>query len=288
MQPLEFFLRFFFSGFFLSTLYILVTIGLTMIFGVMGIVNFAHGSFAILGGYLCYVFVSTLGINPLIALIPATVTVLGVGYFIFHIFTRYTFGVGDVHVVHYYALLLIIANALALFFGLDYRLIESQYAYEQIGVGDVNISFIKLIVSIIAIGTVLVLNLMLRKTSIGRKIRAVSQNLDAAKILGIDTEQVRLVTWCIGIGSAGLMGALIGMVNPFSPYAGSTYLIVAFTVAILGGMGSFIGTMIAGFIIGMSESLFSLILPSQVSPAIAFLIIIAVLVFRPGGIAGEG
>ena len=108
-----------------------------------------------------------------------------------------------------------------------------------------------------------------------------------AEILGIDALGVRRVTWVIGIASAGLMG-LVGLVNPFSPYAGTTYLITAFSVAILGGMGSMVGTIVAGFIVGMTESLFSIILPSQITPVIAFLLIIIALLVRPEGLFSRG
>jgi branched-chain amino acid transport system permease protein len=92
------------------------------------------------------------------------------------------------------------------------------------------------------------------------------------------------IRWIIGVASAGLMGALVGLVNPFSPYAGTTYLITAFSVAILGGMGSMFGTLIGGFIVGMTESLFSIILPSQITQVVAFLVIIIALIFRPEGL----
>jgi branched-subunit amino acid ABC-type transport system permease component len=122
----------------------------------------------------------------------------------------------------------------------------------------------------------------------GKKIRAVSQSKESAEILGIDSLAVRRIAWVIGIASAGLMGALVGLVNPFSPYAGTTYLITAFTVAILGGMGSMFGTLIAGFIVGMTESVFSIILPSQITQVVAFIIIIVVLIVRPEGLFSRG
>ena len=128
------------------------------------------------------------------------------------------------------------------------------------------------------------LSFYLKFSVVGQKIRAVSQSKESAEILGIDSLNIRRITWVIGIVSAGLMGALVGLVNPFSPYAGTTYLIVAFSVAILGGMGSLAGTIVAGFIVGMTESLFSLILPSQISPVISFLLIIAVLMVKPEGL----
>ena len=272
------------TGIFLSSLYVLMTFGLTLIFGVMEIVNFAHGSFAILGGYACLLFATKLGIDPFIALVPVTLFMAFVGLVTFRLFTRYTFDVGDAHVVHYYALLLIIANALALFFGLDYRFIPSPYGYEQLHLGTLKYPLIKIFVTVLSLATVVGVSLFIRYSMTGKRIRAVSQNKEAAEILGIDSLAVRQTAWVIGIASAGLMGALVGLVNPFSPYAGTTYLITAFTVAILGGMGSMFGTIIAGFIVGLTESLFSIILPSQITPVIAFIIIIVVLTIRPEGL----
>ena len=272
------------TGIFLSSLYVLMTFGLTLIFGVMEIVNFAHGSFAILGGYACLLTATKLGIDPFIALIPVTLFMAFVGFLTFRLFTRYTFDVGDAHVVHYYALLLIIANALALFFGLDYRFIPSPHGYEQLHLGTLKYPLIKIFVTVLSLATVVGVSLFIRYSMTGKRIRAVSQNKEAAEILGIDSLAVRQTAWVIGIASAGLMGALVGLVNPFSPYAGTTYLITAFTVAILGGMGSMFGTIIAGFIVGLTESLFSIILPSQITPVIAFIIIIVVLTIRPEGL----
>jgi len=272
------------TGIFLSSLYVLMTFGLTLIFGVMEIVNFAHGSFAILGGYACLLIATKLGIDPFISLIPVTLFMAFVGFLTFRLFTRYTFDVGDAHVVHYYALLLIISNVLALFFGLDYRFIPSPHGYEQLHLGTLKYPLIKIFVTVLSLATVVGVSLFIRYSTTGKRIRAVSQNKEAAEILGIDSLSVRQTAWVIGIASAGLMGALVGLVNPFSPYAGTTYLITAFTVAILGGMGSMFGTIIAGFIVGLTESLFSIILPSQITPVIAFIIIIVVLTIRPEGL----
>ena len=272
------------TGIFLSALYILMTLGLTLIFGVMEIVNFAHGAFAILGGYACLLMATGFGMDPLVALIPVTLVMAIVGFVTFSIFTRFTFDLGDAHVVHYYALMLIISNILALLFGLDYRFIQTSYGYEQIHLGNLKYPLIKIIVTFFSLGIVIGVSLFLRYSMTGKRIRAVSQNREAAEILGIDALSARRITWVIGIASAGLMGALVGLVNPFSPYAGTTYLITAFSVAILGGMGSMFGTLIAGFIVGMSESLFSILLPSQITPVIAFLLIIFALLIRPEGL----
>ncbi|MCB2190277.1 MAG: branched-chain amino acid ABC transporter permease [Deltaproteobacteria bacterium] len=274
----------FLTGIFLSSLYILVTFGLTMIFGVMEIVNFAHASFAILGGYACLMAVTALGLDPFVALVPVVAFMALVGWLTFEFFARYTLDVGDAHVVHYYALLLIISNVLALIFGLDYKFVPSGLGYSQIHLGPFKYPLLKFIVAIISLATVAGLSLYLKKSVIGKKIRAVSQSKESAEIMGIDSLKIRRITWIIGVSSAGLMGALVGLVNPFSPYAGATYLIVAFSVAILGGMGSLYGTIVAGFIIGMTESLFSLFLPSQISPVVAFVFIIGVLMVKPEGL----
>ena len=274
----------FLTGIFLSSLYILVTFGLTMIFGVMDIVNFAHASFAVLGGYACLMTVTSLGIDPFLALLPVVVFMSLVGWMTFDFFARYTLDLGDSHVVIYYALLLIISNILALIYGLDYKFIPSTLGYTQLQLGAVKYPLIKALVALVSLASVAGLSLYLKFSVTGKRIRAVSQSKESAEIMGIDSFKIRRITWVIGIASAGLMGALVGLVNPFSPYAGTTYLIVAFSVAILGGMGSLFGTIVAGFIVGMTESLFSLILPSQISPVIAFVLIIVVLMIKPEGL----
>lgn len=284
MDYMTLFVQLLLTGLFLSSLYILMTFGMTLIFGVMEIVNFAHGSFAILGGYACLLGATRLGLDPFLALIPVTLFMALVGWVTFMIFTRFTFDVGDAHVVHYYALLLIISNILALIFGLDYRFIQSSYGYEQIHFGTFKYPLIKVLVLTLSLAVVVAVSLFLRYSSTGKKIRAVSQSKESAEILGIDSQAVRRIAWIIGVASAGLMGALVGLVNPFSPYAGTTYLITAFSVAILGGMGSMFGTLIGGFIVGMTESLFSIILPSQITQVAAFIIIIIALIFRPEGL----
>lgn len=272
------------TGLFLSSLYILITFGLTLVFGVMEIVNFAHGSFAILGGYVCWVAASKLGMNPFLALIPVIIFMALIGYITFELFVRFTFDMGDAHVVLYYALLIIAANALALIFGLDYHFIESGLVYRQIHMGPVTFPLLKVIVGVLSFATVGGMSVFLKYSLIGKRIRAVSQNKSAAEILGIDSVSVRRIAWILGVSSAGLLGALMGLVDPFSPYAGTTVLIIAFCVAILGGMGSLYGTIAAGFIIGMTESLCSMFLPSQISPVVAFVIIILVLIIRPEGL----
>ncbi len=284
MDYVTLFFQLLLTGIFLSSLYILMTFGMTLIFGVMEIVNFAHGSFAILGGYTSMLIVIRLGLDPFLALIPVTLFMALVGFLTFGVFTRFTFDVGDAHVVDYYALLLIISNILALIFGLDYRFIQSPYGYEQVQMGTFKYPLIKIMVLSLSLTVVIGVSLFLRYSMMGKRIRAVSQNKESAEILGIDSLAVRRVAWIIGIASAGLMGALVGLVNPFSPYAGTTYLITAFSVAILGGMGSMFGTIIGGFIVGLTESLFSMILPSQITQVVAFIIIIVALIFRPEGL----
>jgi len=274
----------FLTGIFLSSLYILVTFGMTMIFGVMEIVNFAHASFAILGGYACLLAVTSLGLDPFVALVPVVGFMALVGWLTFEFFARFTLDVGDAHVVHYYALLLIISNLRALIFGLDYKFIPSSLGYSQIHLGPFKYPLLKYVVAVASLTTVAALSVYLKKSVIGKKIRAVSQNKEAAEIMGIDSLKTRRITWIIGVSSAGLMGALVGLVNPFSPYAGTTYLIVAFSVAILGGMVSLFGTIVAGCLVGMTESLFSLFLPSQISPVVSFVFIIGVLMVKPEGL----
>ncbi|MGO9568172.1 MAG: branched-chain amino acid ABC transporter permease [Desulfomonilaceae bacterium] len=274
----------FLTGIFLSSLYILVTFGLTMIFGVMDIVNFAHAAFAVLGGYACLMTVTSFGMDPFLALLPVVVFMSLVGWLTFDFFARYTLDLGDSHVVIYYALLLIISNLLALIYGLDYKFIPSSLGYTQLQLGPIKYPLIKVLVALLSLASVAGLSLYLKFSVTGKRIRAVSQSMESAEILGIDSFKIRRITWVIGIASAGLMGALVGLVNPFSPYAGTTYLIVAFSVAILGGMGSLFGTIVAGFIVGMTESLFSLILPSQISPVISFVLIIVVLMMKPEGL----
>ncbi|HME44657.1 MAG TPA: branched-chain amino acid ABC transporter permease, partial [Syntrophorhabdales bacterium] len=209
----------FLTGIFLSSLYILVTFGLTMIFGVMEIVNFAHASFAILGGYACLMAVTALGMDPFLALVPVVVFMSLVGWMTFDLFARYTLDLGDSHVVIYYALLLIISNILALLYGLDYKFIPSSLGYTQLHLGAVKYPLIKVLVALLSLAIVAGLSLYLKFSVTGKKIRAVSQNKESAEILGIDSFRIRRITWVIGVASAGLMGALVGLVSPFSPYA---------------------------------------------------------------------
>lgn len=285
MEHVSVFTNLLITGVFLSLLYLLGTYGLTLVYGVMKIINFAHTGFAILGTYIAWTLVKQQpALNPLIVLVLIILFMIIVGFITFEIFTRFTFSLGDIHIVAYYALFLVISNVLALIFGLGTHIINTAFAYRHIHLWKFEFSLLNFWVVILCLASVGIMHIFLKYSKTGRKIRAISQNEEYAKILGINPLPLRRIAWIFGVVSAGIFGVLIGLVNPFGPYSGSAYLIVVFSVTILGGMGSILGTVVASFIIGMVTSLSTFVLPSELSPIVVFVIVIAVIMLRPNGL----
>lgn len=270
----------------------LLATGLTLIFGVMKVVNFAHGELMMTGAFLTFLGTYRLGINPYLGVFGSMVLVGGLGVVIERLGFRPIRGTAKINEIFLsIALILILQNALARVFVphfREYAQIRTPYATDVLELGAINLRYDFVILLALAWGIMLGLGFFLFRTALGREIRGTSQNRVAAMLMGVDVRWIDMASFGIGTALAALAGSLYGVINPFSPYAGTLPAIKAFAVIILGGLGSVKGAVVGGLVYGVVESFATFFLGGSWRDAVAFVVLIVVLVLRPEGIFREG
>ncbi|MFP4037589.1 MAG: branched-chain amino acid ABC transporter permease [Desulfobacteraceae bacterium] len=275
------------NGLLIGGVYSLVAIGLNMIFGVMKIINFAHGSLMMAGMYVCYWAVRMGGIDPYFSIILVIPLLFIIGLLIQRFLINPIIDAPE----HNQLLLtlgvsLFLENLALFLWSPDYRVLQTGYAGINFYFGDISISLVRVLAFIISIiGTVL-LYLLLTRTDLGKAIRAASEESIGAMIVGINVRRIYLISFGIGAACAGVAGAAVAPFFPVYPTIGSLFVITAFVVVVLGGMGSFIGAFAGGLIIGVAESMGAVFLPPAMKSLISFIIFILILLFKPSGLFG--
>jgi branched-chain amino acid transport system permease protein len=268
--------------------YVLIALGLTIVFGVMKVVNFAHGEFYVLGAYASFFVMQALGVSYLLSVPAAILIVAAVGIVANHLFFRPTRGQHEiVGLMSSVALSLILLNGVLFYFSGEPRTISSPYSNAVLNVGPVFLTEQR-IIAMIAV-TILIGGtwLFVTKTSLGKMMQATSQNIDGAALSGINADRVYLVTFALGCGLAGAAGALLGPLVTIYPTLGDWAVLKAFVVVIVGGLGSISGAIIAGIGLGLIEAISAGYLSSALQDVFGYAAIIAVLMFRPQGIFGR-
>jgi len=272
----------------IGCIYILLATGLNLIFGVMKLVNFAHGELLMIGAYVSFSVTTTLGINPFIAVFISMGVVALIGIVVERLAFRRILGANKLNEIFVsLGLILIFDNIAVLVWGEKSKGIDSPFQNMSLSLGDANIRFDWLIalafVAVILIG----LMFLIKKTKIGMAMRATSQKSQASMLMGINIEHVYIFTFALGAALAGAAGSLYGIIFPFNPYIGALPTIKAFAIIILGGLGSIPGAIIGGLLYGIAEQSAVIFLGSIWRDAIAFALLIIVLIFRPKGLFGE-
>ncbi|MCC7283720.1 MAG: branched-chain amino acid ABC transporter permease [Acetobacteraceae bacterium] len=288
MPPVEIILPALANGVLTGGVYALVALGLTLIYGVLHIINFAHGSLLMLAMYGAYFAFTWLGIDPYLAL-PGLAALMGAVGYLMHRLVVGPFSHGDDRNVLLVTLgcSVVLDNlALALFTG-DSRTIETPYGFAVLEVGPMFLSLPRLVSFAVAIVLCTALAVLIRHTDLGRAIRAVARERTGARLVGIDVEKVFAASFAIGIATLGAAACLLLPSFYVSPVVGNAFVLVAFTIVVLGGMGSFAGAMLGGVIVGVTESLGGLFLGEALGQIGISLIFIAILLLRPTGLFGQ-
>jgi len=269
-------------------IYILLATGLNIIFGVMKLVNFAHGQLLMIGAYIAFAAATALGLNAYIAILVAMglVALIGVGL------ERFTFrkvlGTEKLNEIFVsLGLIYVFENVAVLLWGNRSQQIASPFQGLQLSLGEVSIGYDRLLAISVVIVILIALFLLLKKTKIGLAMRATSQKSTASMLMGVNIEKVYIFTFALGAALAGAAGALYGIIFPFNPSIGALPTIKAFAIIILGGLGSIPGAVIGGLLYGIAENTAVYFLGGIWQDAIAFALLIIVLVIRPTGIFGE-
>ena len=274
-----------------GAVYGLIALGLSLQFGVMKIINFAHGSFLMIAMYAAVWACRYLGLHPL-ALIPLVAAVLFViGYYTQMLLiepisrkeaTREPIGV----LIFTTGLWIFLDNLFLIVAGPDYQVLPGDWSNEIVILGDYIFSYPQIAGFVIATAVTLLVILFLGKTRVGRMIRATGQDREAASVLGVDSKRVYQVSFAIGLAVLGVAGCLLLPLYPVNPFVGDIFGLRAFVIVVLGGMGSIGGAFWGGIIVGVLESVGAQFVPVSFAEALIFIVFLAVLYVRPAGLFG--
>jgi len=275
------------NGFLLGGIYMTISIGLNLIYGVMKLVNYAQGEFLMIGMYIAYWIFTLFGINPFFS-IPIVVIILYIlglsifNYIIYPILRKPY----EVQIMTFVGIIYILQNLALIMWTADYRTVNIPEVSAPIVIGNIYIPQGRIIVLAIAILTSILIFTFLMKTKIGLFIRASSQNPLAAEIVGVDTKKVRALSMGIGIALAGVGGCMFLPIYYCYPYVGVRLGIIGFIIVTLGGLGSFYGAIVGSLLIGLVESAVGVLYSSEFAIATALIIYVLILLMRPQGLLG--
>jgi branched-chain amino acid transport system permease protein len=288
MFQLEIVLPAMLNGIATGAVYALVALGLTLIYGVLHIVNFAHGSLLMLALYGVYFLYTLLGIDPYLALPIVVPAMFVLGYALQRtVIATASRGREDNILLVTLGLSIVIDNLALYLWSADTRTINPSYGFDTVDLGVAFIAVPKLVSFVGALLVTALLWLLIQRTDLGKAIRAVARERQGARLVGIDVEHIFAMSFGIGIACVGAAACLLLPSYYAHPGIGESFVVVAFTIVVLGGMGSFVGALIGGFIIGLTESLGGLILGENLGRIGVFVIFIAILLFRPTGLFGQ-
>ena len=285
---MQLFLQVLVNGVLLGGLYALMALGLALVWGVLNIVNLAHGAFIMLGAYACYYLFTLAHIDPFAALPIGAVGLFGIGFttqrFILNLVIRapifntllITFGL-DV-VFTYLA---------QLAFSADFRTINPSYAGSNVTVAGITFPLVRIAAFVIALGLTGAMWLFLLRSRFGRAIRATAQNLTAARLYGIEPRRLYAITFGLGAALAGATGGLYGMVSQINPYIGATLTAKSFAISIIGGLENPLGVIVGGLALGIVESLTALYIGPTFTNVASLGILVLILIVRPKGLLGK-
>ncbi len=276
------------NGLLLGGLYAAIGMGFAMVWGVLNIMNLAHGSIIMVGAYVSYVLFHFLGLDPFLSIPAAMVVTAILAYAVQRYLLNYVINSGVfMTLILTFGVQIILINTALLIFGGDYLAVLPPYAGTGFQIGSVRVPYVRLGVFAIAVLATVLLNLFTSRTKIGHAIQATGLNKDAAQLVGVNLRRVYAVTYGLGGALAGACGALMSPIYVITPVLGVPLLGRAFAVTALGGLGSMAGPLVGGLILGLSETIGSVYLGPQYQEAIAFIMLLLILLFRPQGILGK-
>src|SRR5215510_6994505 len=287
--PAELLLQGVVSGLLLGGVYGLVAFGLSLIFGVLRIINFAHGAVMMLAMYTTYWLVALVGIDPYLSILISGPLFFLIGIVVQRaVIEPNRFAAEHNQLLLTLGLALFLENlALVLWQG-DYRTVRPAYASASFVVGEALVEVPRLVACGGAIVMAVVLFAFLKLTDVGKAIRALAEEPEGAMLMGINVSRIRAAAFGIGAGAVAVAGALVTPFFYVAPDVGEAFNIMAFVVVVLGGMGNFVGALLGGFIVGLAESLGATLLPGSLKQLVVFALFVLVLLFRPAGLFGGG
>jgi branched-chain amino acid transport system permease protein len=276
------------NGLLLGGLYALISIGLTLIFGVLEIVNFAHGEFLMLSMYASYWLFQFYGIDPYLSILIILPTFFLIGLAVQRATIQPILNAPPLNQVFMtVGLSMVLQNAALFVWSADYRTVKTAYSSLNLKTSGLIINFPRLMAFILAMAIIAALLLYLKKTYTGKAIRALAQEGRAAMLMGINVYRTYQIAFGIGIACVGAAGAMLIPVYFVFPGVGALFVLIAFVVVILGGYNSLVGSLVGGLIIGVVEAFSGFFISPHLKEAIYFVIFILILLFRPAGLFGK-
>ena len=289
-MPLDLLVNGIVSGLLLGGFYAAVTVGVSISFGMVDIVNIAHPAFIILGSYIVYILGVEFGLDPIlagIAMLPVFYA-LGAGIYQVYYVSFEKRGRESLRgLAFFFGLLFITEVGLVLVFGVDYRMVPAAYVGPTIRLGFVDLPLRLLVPCVVALVAIGLLHLFLSRSFIGRAILAVSQDEFALRLMGASPVATKRVAFAISLATAALAGACLIIIQPVEPSTGRDYIGRVFAICVMGGMGSFGGMVIAAMALGIVESLTATFYGPSWAPAVAFSFLLLTLAVRPAGLFGR-
>lgn len=280
------------SGLLMGLVYALIAVGLSLIFGLMDVVNFAHGEFLMLAMYAAFGFVVATTLDPVIG-IPVVVGVMfGVGTFVYAAIVRYAMrvkaNVGMVQIFSTFGLAIFIQGAAQFFFTPDYRSIQASWlGGKTLDLGGVFLPWPQIFGGLVSIAAFGALYLLIARTDLGKALEATREDQGAVALVGIDKNRVFAIGWGLGAALVGLAGGVLAIFYYIHPQVGATFGGIAYVTVALGGFGSVFGALAAGVIVGLVEAISAMIFPPVLKHIGIYALYLGVLFFRPSGLFGK-
>jgi branched-chain amino acid transport system permease protein len=275
------------NGLLIGGIYALVSIGVSLIFGVVKIVNFAQGEFVMIGMYISFFLATYLGMDPLLSLVISMPVLFVIGALLQHFLIRRVLGLGDMPQIFLtFALSMLLLNLALLLFTANYRTVQTPYTDAAIHLGEVYVPVAKLIAFVLAMVLSAALWVFLRTTDLGKAMRAAAQNRDVAMLMGINPDRVFAVAVGIALALAGAAGSLLTPFYPVYPLVGQVFVLMAFVAVVLGTLGNITGALIASLMMGVAESLGIQFVGADSGLIVVFMMLLLTLAVRPSGLVG--
>jgi len=287
-MPFDVFLNVAVAGVLTGLVYGLMALGLSVIFGVIRVVNFAHGEMMSIAMYLAVVLFAAWHLDPLLMLVPIAAVMFGFGYALqAGLINPFITRPEHSQFLLVVAVAIIIVNTLLILFGPDAQTVQTSYAYDSFQLGALIVDASKLYAGGAAILVTVALFAFFRFSLLGKAIRACADNYTGALVVGLDVKHLYALTFAIGAACVGAAGTMMTLIIDVTPIVGPTYTLLAFVIVITGGLGSMPGALVGGILIGLTEALAGLLFTPSAKSMFAFGILVLVLLFRPQGILGR-
>ena len=278
------------SGVLLGGLYGLIALGMTLIFGVMRIINLAHGEFLMIGMYVSYILFTKFGVDPYLSIVVSVplLFVMGIAIQRFLLMPLIKAKApGENQILMTAGIGLVLTNAALLIFSPNYFTVLTTYSNATASIGKISVSLPLLWDFLICFGITGILYLFIMKTDTGCSIRAVAQNIDSARLMGINIDKIMIITFGVGAALVGAAGTLFMPIFYVFPAIGELFTLKAFIVTVLGGMGSALGALVGGVTLGIVEQIGASYISMALKDVLGFVIFVLVLIFRPSGLVGK-